>query len=86
MVLLMCFVVIDDSLHNTRDKDTEGEGDHMLSVHDGPGKSFVILLSYKKCTQYTRDQNNVGEKDCRSSVYDVFCKSFLILLRYKNYV
>ena len=37
----------------------------MSSVHDDPGKSFVILLSYKNCISYTRDQNSVGEKDCR---------------------
>ena len=65
MVLLICFVVIDDSLYDSRDKDTEGDENHMLSVHNDPGKSFVILLSYKKCTLYTRDQSSVGEKDCR---------------------
>ena len=45
MVRLMCFVVIDDSLHNTRDKDTEADENCMLSLHHDPGKSFVILLS-----------------------------------------
>ena len=50
MVLLICFVVIDDSLYNSRNKDTEGDENHMSCVHDDPGKSFVILLSYKNCT------------------------------------
>ena len=35
------------------------------SIHDDPGKSFVIVLSYKNCILYTRDQNRVGKKDCR---------------------
>ena len=50
MVLLICFVVIDDSLYDSRDKDTEGDENCMSSVHDDPGKSFVILWSYKNCT------------------------------------
>ena len=65
MVVLICFVVIDDSLYSKRDKDTEVDENCVSSIHDDPGKSFVILLSYKNCISYTRDQSSVGEKDCR---------------------
>ena len=65
MVVLICFVVIDDSLYGSKDKDTEGDENCMSSIHDDPGKSFVILLSYKNCISYTRDHNSVGEKDGR---------------------
>ena len=62
MVVLICFVVIDDSLYSSKDKDVESDENCMSSVHDDPGKSCVILLSYKNCISYTRDQNSVGKK------------------------
>ena len=86
MVLLIWFVVIDDSQYDGADTDTGVDKDGRSSVHDGSDQPFVIVLSYKNCISYTRDCNSVGKKDCRWSVYDDLCKSFLILLGYKNCV
>ena len=86
MVVLIWFVVIDDSWYDGEDTDTAVDKNGRSSVHDDSGKSFVIVLSYKNCTSYTRDHNSVGKKDCRWSVYDDLCKSFLILLSYRNCV
>ena len=86
MVVLIWFVVIDDSVSSKKDMDTAVDGSCRSYVHDYPGKSFVIVLSYKNCISYTRDHNTVGKKDCTWSVYDNLCKSFLILLSYKNCV
>ena len=73
MVVLIYFVVIDDSLYGRRDKDTEGDKNHMSSVYDDPGKSFLILLSYKNCISYTRDQNSV----CKKIVSDLYMLIFV---------
>ena len=48
-----------------KDTDSAVAENYRSSVHDDPGKSFVILLSYKNCISYTRDDNSVGKKDCR---------------------
>ena len=83
MVVLLWFVVIDDSLYSRKDTDTAVDKNCRSSIHDDPGKSFVIVLSYKNCISYTRDHNSVGKNDYRWSVYDDLYKSFLILLSYK---
>ena len=86
MVVLIWFVVTDDSLLSKKDMNTAVDGSCRSSVHDDPGKSFVIVLSYKNCISYTRGHNTVSKKHCRWSVYGDLCKSFLILLSYKNCV
>ena len=62
MAVLICFVVIADSLDGSKDKGTASVENCMSSVHDDCGKSFVIFLSYKNCISYTRDQNSVGKR------------------------
>ena len=46
MVLLISFVVIDDSQYDDGHTNTGVDKDGTLSVHDGSGKPFVIVLSY----------------------------------------
>ena len=62
MVLLIWFVVIDDSQYDGAGTDTGVDKDDRSSVHDDSGKPFVIVLSYKNCISYTRDCNSVGIK------------------------
>ena len=50
MIILTCFIDIDDAGHDTRDQHSEGDENHTSSVYDDPGKSFLILISYKNCT------------------------------------
>ena len=50
MVLLMCFVVVNDSVHDTRDERNECDKNNRSSFYDDPGKSFLIFLNYKNCT------------------------------------
>ena len=45
MILLIWFVVIDDSQDDDEDIDTGLHMDGTSSVHDGSGKPFVIVLS-----------------------------------------
>ena len=47
MVLLIWFVVIDDSQYDEGDTDTGVDRNGRSSVHDDSGKPFVIVLSYK---------------------------------------
>ena len=47
MILLIWFVVIDDSQDDDGDIHTGVNKDGTSSVHDGSGKPFVIVLSYK---------------------------------------
>ena len=75
MLVLICFVVIDDSLYSSKDKDTEGDENCMSYLHDDPCKSFVILLSYKNCILYTRDHNSVGKKIV-GDLYMIFVNHF----------
>ena len=83
IVVLVWFVVINDSLSTRKNMDIAVDESCWSSIHDDPSKSFVIVPSYKNCRSYTRDHNSVGKKDCRWSVYDDLCKSFLIVLSYK---
>ena len=46
MILLIWFVVIDDSQDVDEDMNTGVNMDSMSAVHDGSGKAFVIVLSY----------------------------------------
>ena len=62
MVLLIWSVVIDDSQYDERDTNTGVDKDGRSSAHDGSGKPFVIVLSYKNCISYTRDHISVGKK------------------------
>ena len=47
MILLIWFVVIDDSQDDDEDIHTGVHTDVTSAVHDGSGKPFVIVLSYK---------------------------------------
>ena len=47
MVVLISFVVIDDSQYDEGDIHTRVDKHDRSSVHDGYGKPFVIVLSYK---------------------------------------
>ena len=62
MVVLIWFVVIDDSESDEGHTHTGVDKDDTSSIHDGSGKPFVIVLSYKNCISYTRDRNSVGKK------------------------
>ena len=86
MILLIWFVVIDDSQNDATHTDTRVDIDCTSSVHDDSSKPFVIVLSYKNCISCTRDHNSVTKKDCRWSVYNDLLKSFLMLLSYRNCV
>ena len=46
MILLIWFVVIDDSQDVDQDMTTGVQMDSTSAVHDGSGKAFVIVLSY----------------------------------------
>ena len=86
MVVLIWFVVIEDSQYDWADTDIAVDKNDRSSVCDDSGKPFVIVLSCKNCISYIRDCNSVGKKDCRWSVYDDLCKWFLMLLSYRNCV
>ena len=45
MILLIWFVVIDDSQNDDRDTHTRVDNDCTSSVHDDSSKPFVIVLS-----------------------------------------
>ena len=76
MVVLIWFVVIDDSESDEGYVHTGVDNDDTLSIHDGSGKPFVIGFSYKNC-------NSVGKKWFQ---YGDVCKSFLMLLSSRNCV
>ena len=61
MILLIWFVVIDDLQNDDRDTHTRVD-DCTSSVHDGSGKPFAIVLSYKNSISCTGDDNSVGKK------------------------
>ena len=63
MVVLISFVVIDDSQYDDGDTHRGVDKNDTLSIHDDSGKPFVIVLSYKNCISCTRDHNSVGKKD-----------------------
>ena len=46
MILLIWFVVTDDSQDVDQDMTTWVQMDSTSAVHDGSGKAFVIVLSY----------------------------------------
>ena len=86
MILLIWFVVIDDSQYDAGDPHTRVDSNCTSFVHDDSCMPFVIVLSYKNCISCTRDHNSVGKKDCNWSIYDALLKSFLMLLSYRNCV
>ena len=49
MILLISFVVIDDSQDVGEDMNTGVNMNSMSAVHDDCGKPFLIVLSYKNC-------------------------------------
>ena len=59
MVLLIWFVVIDDSQYDDGHTYTRVDNAGTSSVHDDSGKPD---LSYKNCISCTRDHNSVGQK------------------------
>ena len=84
MILLISFVVTDDSQDNEEDIHTGVNMDDTSAVHDGSDKSFVIVLSYKIAYHVQEITTVLVKKDCRWSVYDGLCKSFLMLLGWRN--
>ena len=65
MILLIWFVVIDNSPDVDEDMHTVVNMDGMSAVHDDSGNPFLIVLSYKNCISCTRDDNILTKKDCR---------------------
>ena len=62
IVAVIWFAVIDDS-ESTEGHVYTGVGmDDILSIYDGSGKPFVIVLSYKNCISYTTHCNSVCKK------------------------
>ena len=43
MVMLTCFIDIDNAVCNMRDDNSEGDKNGILSIYDDHGKSFFIL-------------------------------------------
>ena len=62
MILLIWFVVIDNSLDIDKDIDIVGNMDGMSAVHDDSGNPFLIVLSYKDCILCTRHDKIVTKK------------------------
>ena len=62
MILLIWFLVIDNSPDIDGDIDIVGNMDGMSAVHDDSGNPFLIVLSYKNCILYTRHDNIVTKK------------------------
>ena len=62
MILLIWFVVIDNSPDIDEDIDIVGNMDGMSAVHDDSGNPFLIVLSYKNCILCTRHDNIVTKK------------------------
>ena len=46
-VILMWFIDIDDEVHDLTDEQNDGDQSGTWSVCDDPGKSFLVLISYK---------------------------------------
>ena len=65
MVVLICFVVIPDSLDGSRHKDTASDEKSMLCVHDDCGKLFVIFLSYRNPYHIQETKTVLVKEDCR---------------------
>ena len=68
MVILTCFIDIDDAVHDTRDQHSQGDKNGTSSVYDDPGKSFLILISYK-VAHNTQDIKTVKVKRIVGHVY-----------------
>ena len=64
MVVLICFVVIPDSLDGSKEKDTSSDENSMSCVHDC-GKLFVIFLSYKNAYHIQETKTMLVKEDCR---------------------
>ena len=86
MVVLIWFVVTDDSEYDEGHTNTGVDNDGTSSVHDGYGKPFVIVSVTKIAYHIQEIATVLVKKDYRWSVYDDLCKSFLMLLCYRNCV
>ena len=62
MVALIWFVVINNSESDKGYVDTGVHNDDILSIYDGSGKPFVLVLSYKNCISCIRHCNSVCKK------------------------
>ena len=62
MILLIWFVVIDNSPDIDEHIDIVVNMDGMSAVHDDSGNPFLIVLSYKNCISCTRHDNIVTKK------------------------
>ena len=63
MVVLICFVVIADSLDSRRDKGTASDENSISCVNDDCGKSFVIFLSYKNAYHIEKTKTVLVKED-----------------------
>ena len=77
IVAVIWFAVIDDSESTVEDVHTGVGMDDILSISDGSGKPFVIVLSYKNCISYSTHCNSVCKKVILVDLYMmVFVNNF----------
>ena len=64
MVVLICFVVIVDSVDSRRDEGTTSDEHSMSCVNDDCGKSFVIFLTHKNAYHIEETKTVLVKEDC----------------------
>ena len=64
MVVLMCFVVIPDTLEGSTHEGIAGHDNAMSYVDDDCGKSFVIFLRYKNAYHIEETKTVLVREDC----------------------
>ena len=74
MLVLICFVVIPDSLDGSTHTGIGSDKNSMSCVHDDCGKLFVIFLSYTNAYHIQETRTVLVKEDCRWSIYDDLCK------------
>ena len=65
MVVLICFVVIPDSLFGSRHQGIASDENSMSCIHDDCVKLFVIFLSYKNAYHIQETKTVLVKEDCR---------------------
>ena len=75
MILLIWFVVIDNSPDIDEDIDIVVNMDGMSAVYDDSGNPFLIVLSYKNCISGTRHDNIVTKKRIVGDLYMMICSN-----------
>ena len=64
MVVLICFIVIADSLDTRNNNGTASDENGMPCVNDDCGKSFVIFLNYKNAYHREETKKVLVTEDC----------------------